>query len=305
MGVRLGESRVDYKFGRVRTSCAICEQPFQTGDLIRSVLREVVPQSDDWSGGESGSDAGPAAIDGAEDAPETAATASTAATAPTAATTNESPATEDASTPEPAEASEGSADAPATFTDGLSAEPEYERIDVCPRCWPTYGPPSDVYSWWARERLDERPKAPIQDPEFLWMLLGATRAEADPERDEPTDRDLISVHLAYLAALGLLRLKQFELKRHFRQDNVPFLVFHAKSTSREYAVLDPEPSDEGLEAVERLLEEVAARMRDREESLQEALAAAGEARSEETRAAIESAAPKKRRRKRIRRTRLG
>ncbi len=152
-----------------------------------------------------------------------------------------------------------------TAVEALAPERDEEdsrfvRLDVCETCW-LQQPRESLFSWWLNHKEIRPPKPPTADPEFLWLLLGQTLPHHDPEREEQ-QRNPLAVHLGYLAALGLLRLKHVHLGRHRREGARAYQSFVPReSRQREIVVLDPEPNDVALAIVEQKLCDLAEAVR--------------------------------------------
>lgn len=131
----------------------------------------------------------------------------------------------------------------------------FARLDLCHDCW-LQTDRDPLYSWWQGIKAPTPRKPPTEDQEFLWALLSRTRRHADSDAPEG-GRDMQAAGHAYVAALGLLRLKHLKLGRHFRQDGREFLVFTGRESRRhEIVILDPGFNDDQFGVVESQLEEL-------------------------------------------------
>ena len=134
-------------------------------------------------------------------------------------------------------------------------DPGFLRMDLCTACWLT-ADREPLYSWWQGVKAPTPRKPPTEDQEFLWALLSRARRHADLDAPDG-GRDMQAAGHAYVAALGLLRLKHLKLGRHFRSEGHEFLVFTGRESRRhEIVILDPGFSDDQFLLVEEQLEEL-------------------------------------------------
>ncbi len=145
------------------------------------------------------------------------------------------------------------------FIVALSADPKQEgafvRQDVCQQAWDRQSPGAFT-AWWPSQYSTTR-KPALLDPDLLWQVFHNARAEQGPE-PRFTPQEL--TRFAYVAALGLLRLKKLKLKGTRRQAKREFLVFETPGKAKdraEYEVLNPELDEAGVEAVQDKLADLA------------------------------------------------
>lgn len=167
---------------------------------------------------------------------------------------------------------------------------ELAREDFCIPCWEALIPESpeqaEIFSWWINQREKMPEKPPTSDPAFLWSLLshalaggtllvgGPPSSEALPadgsaespvdsagtadasetESAAPTAYADLTAPLKYLAALGLMRLKQLKLEQTVVDVGVPHLVFTSRKSRGKIMVADPQlASDEFAPLEEHLI----------------------------------------------------
>lgn len=235
---------MEYKFGKARESCQRCQRAFDDGETFYSA---VVAAADvpDLERVEPPADAKPV--------------------------------------PKIADGKRGRGKAVEKASDEDDAE--LARFDVCGRCW-SEADELRVFSWWTSTKLAKPKRAPMVDPEFLWTLLARAsaaipEAERPPFEYAPLDVDGLSIDedgvgettkpdagpaftpgearaLAYLAALGLMRLRQVKLLKHTRHGRIEFLHFTDRNGHNRFAVLDPNLTDEAIAELERTLDRIAA-----------------------------------------------
>ncbi|MBX3474660.1 MAG: hypothetical protein KF754_09780 [Planctomycetes bacterium] len=145
------------------------------------------------------------------------------------------------------------------FIVALSADPAVEgtfvRRDICQEAWDRQ-PPGAFTAWWASQHSAAR-KPVLLDPDLLWQIFHNARAEQTGEaRYTPVELN----RFAYVAALGLMRLKKLKLKGTRRQGKQEFLIFETPGKAKEraeYEVKNPELDEAGVEAVQDKLADLA------------------------------------------------
>ncbi|MBZ0135018.1 MAG: hypothetical protein K8I27_01440 [Planctomycetes bacterium] len=165
------------------------------------------------------------------------------------------------------------------FSDGekyivaLRPEGEHEgvftRVDICMEAWERQGE-EGYTAFWPTEHSTKR-KPALHDPDALWQVFhrarrkngeDARKPEAESEAPEAIDdfsREELD-RFAYVAALGLLRMKKLKLKGTRRTKRHEFLVFETpgRASQREtYEVLNPELDEAGVEQVQDRLSDLA------------------------------------------------
>lgn len=146
----------------------------------------------------------------------------------------------------------------------------FQRIDICMEAWERQGNAGFV-AWWPTEHSSKR-KPALLDPDALWEVFHKarrkdgeepTKAEENAEPgDEPAEEfsrpDLD--RFAYVAALGLMRLRKLKLKGTRRSGKREYLVFNTpgRASQREtYEVLNPELDEQGVEQIQDRLADLA------------------------------------------------
>jgi hypothetical protein len=146
-----------------------------------------------------------------------------------------------------------------TVTAALRAgkeEGEYGRMDVCHDCWPKQDPRAFACHWLTQFSAKKRPA--LLDADVLWQAL---------QRSLPTKDSAGQPDVAYVAALGLMRLKQLVMEDTEREGDVSgadgspgaeILVFRDKGKPvKEYRVADPRLTEAQMESVQERLSEAA------------------------------------------------
>ena len=132
----------------------------------------------------------------------------------------------------------------------------FDRADMCRQCWERQGA-GNLAAWWPSEfSIDKKPV--LLDPDLLWQVFHRARG---PEESEPKLEPLERQRFAYVAALGLLRLKQLRLKATKRTKLGELLVFETPAKrvkdKQVYEVPNPELDEKGVEAIQDRLSELA------------------------------------------------
>jgi hypothetical protein len=146
------------------------------------------------------------------------------------------------------------------------AEGAFTRVDICMEAWERQGP-EGYTAWWPSEYSSKR-KPALMDPDALWEVFHKARqtpaegteetgqTPAEEEATEETTEQFTQEDLdrfAYVAALGLMRLKKLKLKQTRRAGKREYLVFETpgRASQREtYEVLNPELDEAGVEQVQ-------------------------------------------------------
>ncbi|MCC6574651.1 MAG: hypothetical protein IT462_12785 [Planctomycetes bacterium] len=128
-------------------------------------------------------------------------------------------------------------------------EGTFDRNDFCDACWTRQGPGALVAFWPNEYSTQKRPA--LLDPDLLWQVFHKARAAG--EADMPK--------FAYVAALGLMRLKKLKLKATKREGKKEVLVFEipgAKAKERtQYEILNPALDEKGVLDVQDRLGDMA------------------------------------------------
>jgi hypothetical protein len=145
------------------------------------------------------------------------------------------------------------------FIVALSADPANEgafvRQDISAEAWERQAQGSFT-AWWPSQHSSAR-KPVLMDPDLLWQIFHNARAEQTGEpKYTPTEMN----RFAYVAALGLMRLKKLKLKGTRRKGKREWLVFDTPGKAKErqeYEVENPELDEAGVEAVQDKLSDLA------------------------------------------------
>jgi hypothetical protein len=127
-------------------------------------------------------------------------------------------------------------------------EGRFRRQDICSGCWEMQNPESFVCHWLASHSLKRRPA--LLDADVLWQVLHA----AAPTKDSPGEPEF-----AYVAALGLMRMRQLSLDGTERQEGRLVHVFNGKggASKLRFKLRDPGLDESGIESVQDRLAEYA------------------------------------------------
>ncbi|MCA8911080.1 MAG: hypothetical protein KDB82_05215 [Planctomycetes bacterium] len=146
----------------------------------------------------------------------------------------------------------------------------FQRVDICMEAWERQGEEGYV-AWWPTEYSSKR-KPALLDPDALWEVFHKarrkkgeepTQAEEDAEPDAGPAEEFSREDLdrfAYVAALGLMRLKKLKLKGTRRSRKREYLVFETpgRAGQREsFEVLNPELDEAGVEQIQDRLADLA------------------------------------------------
>lgn len=169
------------------------------------------------------------------------------------------------------------------FTDGekyvvaLQPDPEspedegsFRRLEISQEAWESQDP-AGFTAWWPTEYSTRR-KHTLMDPDALWEVFHKSRRkkgeENTPEQDEAEasagtvdefSREDLD-RFAYVAALGLMRLKKLNLDRTKRRGRREYFVFVTRGRKRDretYEVLNPELDEAGVEQIQERLADLA------------------------------------------------
>ena len=141
---------------------------------------------------------------------------------------------------------------------GLVARPKeegvFDRADVCKQCWERQGAGSFIAYWLSEFSTEKKPV--LMDPDSLWQVFHNARSA-----DEAKKRDAGELQrFAYVAALGLMRLKQLKLKATKRTKAGEVLVFETPPKVKEkqtYEVPNPALDELGVQKIQDRLSELA------------------------------------------------
>jgi hypothetical protein len=141
----------------------------------------------------------------------------------------------------------------------LSADPANEgafvRQDISSEAWERQAQGAFT-AWWPSQHSSAR-KPVLLDPDLLWQIFHNARAE---QTGEPKYTPAEMNRFAYVAALGLMRLKKLKLQGTRRKGKREWLVFETPGKAKErheYEVENPELDEAGVEAVQDKLGDLA------------------------------------------------
>ena len=134
----------------------------------------------------------------------------------------------------------------------------FDRADVCLTCWERQGAGSFTAYWLAEFSTEKKPV--LMDPDSLWQVFHNARNEPRASAGGQKLSESELQRFAYVAALGLLRLKQLKLKATKRTKTGEVLVFETPPKVKEkqsYEVLNPALDEKGVEEIQDRLSELA------------------------------------------------
>lgn len=163
-----------------------------------------------------------------------------------------------------------------TYVVALRPDPEagedeaiFRRLEISDEAWQDQNA-EDYTAWWPTEYSTRR-KPALFDPDALWEVFHKARRKQDEppppaQDDEPTtgnveefSRDDLD-RFAYVAALGLMRLKKLRLQGTKRRGKREYLVFETKGRKKDrqsYQVPNPELDEQGVEQIQDRLADLA------------------------------------------------
>lgn len=167
------------------------------------------------------------------------------------------------------------------FTDGeqyiVALKPDGEvegaftRVDICMEAWERQGA-QGYTAWWPTE-FSTRRKPALMDPDALWEVFHKARRKPKSDKAEPETEDAEPAadptsafsredldRFAFVAALGLMRLKKLKLRETKRKGKREYLVFDTPgraSQRQTFEVLDPSLDEAGIEGVQDRLADLA------------------------------------------------
>lgn len=138
------------------------------------------------------------------------------------------------------------------FIVALSADAAQEgvfvRRDICKEAWDRQSPGAFT-AWWPSQFSAAR-KPVLQDPDLLWQIFH--RARAGHADDQKYTAEQLN-RFAFVAALGLMRMKKLKLKATRRKGRQEIMVFETPGKAKDravYEVLHPELDEAGIESVQ-------------------------------------------------------
>jgi hypothetical protein len=148
----------------------------------------------------------------------------------------------------------------------LVATPEegtFQRKDFCVDCWSRQNP-ADFRCSWVTSHTDKRRPA-LLDADLLWQVLHAAAPGPTGEDEELPVRTATQEkgdpEFAYVAALGLLRLKQLSMDDVRRENTVNWYVFRGRGASKslEFLLRDPGLTEADITVIQDRLSDFAER----------------------------------------------
>lgn len=137
----------------------------------------------------------------------------------------------------------------------------FDRVDICRPCWDRQGP-GNVVAHWVSQFSREKKHA-IYDPDFLWSVFHKCRPGAETEA-AASARELSAVdraRFAYVAALGLVRMKQLKSKesRRTRKGEIMTLetLGRREKDRQRFEILSVSMTDDEMQAIQDRLSELA------------------------------------------------
>lgn len=138
-------------------------------------------------------------------------------------------------------------------------EGHFQRVEVCMEVWERQDP-SGYTAWWPAEYSVNK-KPALLDPDLLWEIFHRAITPVEPvEGKEPEFTADELARFAYVAALGLMRLKKLKLKDTVRRKGVEFMRFQTPGKRAKdrvvYEVKNPALDENGVIAVQDRLAEL-------------------------------------------------
>jgi len=150
------------------------------------------------------------------------------------------------------------------FVVALSPDPAqeglFQRSEISVEAWDRQNPGAFVAYWHAEFSRQKKPI--LHDPDMLWEVFHRARMpqeEAGEAGAEPEFTPQDMQRFAYVAALGLMRLKKLKLTGTRRDGGAEYLVFETPGKPKErqsYDVLNPELDENGVMQVEERLADI-------------------------------------------------
>jgi hypothetical protein len=143
----------------------------------------------------------------------------------------------------------------------------FQRVDISMEAWERQGD-GGYTAWWPSEFSSAR-KPALMDPDALWQVFHRARQGSGAVSGNEPGPDPLPVQgftpdelnrFAYVAALGLMRLKKLKLKGTRRAGKKEYLVFETPGKAKDrtsYEVLNPELDEAGVEQVQDKLADLA------------------------------------------------
>lgn len=150
----------------------------------------------------------------------------------------------------------------ATLT-ATAEEGTFQRQDYCIDCWSRQNP-ADFRCSWVTSHTDRRRPA-LLDADLLWQVLHAAAPEPDGEDVElpvrTATKEKGDPEFAYVAALGLLRLKQLSMDDVRRENTVNWYVFRGRGAFKtiEFLLRDPGLTEADITVIQDRLSDFAER----------------------------------------------
>lgn len=128
----------------------------------------------------------------------------------------------------------------------------FQRVEISLEAWERQSPGAFT-AFWTSEYSSKR-KPALMDPDLLWEVFHRARS---PQEESAFSAEEMQ-RFAYVAALGLMRLKKLKLQGTRRQGKTEYLVFETPGKGKQtYEVLNPELDENGVMQVEERLGELA------------------------------------------------
>ncbi|MCK6440890.1 MAG: hypothetical protein L6Q71_11910 [Planctomycetes bacterium] len=125
--------------------------------------------------------------------------------------------------------------------------PAYKRFDICSRCFPKYDQ-TGLHCFWENTHSAKR-RSPLLDSDTLWQVFHRCQPGAS--------ENVESAEFAYVAALGLMRLKHLALESTRKTAGGEYLVLRTKGKEKAlFEVRDPNLDETGIERVQERLADI-------------------------------------------------
>lgn len=151
-----------------------------------------------------------------------------------------------------------------SFSDGeryfiaLSGDAENEgvftRVEISAEAWERQSPGAFIAFWPAE--FSSKPKPVLMDPDLLWEIFHRARQPQEEARFTPEEMQ----RFAYVAALGLMRLKKLKLQGTRRKGKSELSIFETPGRGKEkqtFEIPTPALDPDDIAGIEEKLAELA------------------------------------------------
>ena len=133
-------------------------------------------------------------------------------------------------------------------------EGAFQRVDIGMEAWERQG--AGGYTAWWPTVFSKNRKPALLDPDAMWQVF---HRATGPRAEGETFTEAELQRFAFVAALGLMRMKKLKLKGTRRAGKQEFFVYETPGRSAErrtFEVLNPALDEAGIEQVQEKLSEL-------------------------------------------------